>query len=71
VVCKTWGFRADEFQMGDLHGKYAVATCCALEPYYHLLEDKGKPRKPVSRQLIVGPSRCWIHESGKQKIKIP
>jgi hypothetical protein len=37
-----------------------------------LLEDRGKPRKPVSRWPVAGPSGCILttsQQSGKQKLK--
>jgi hypothetical protein len=37
---------SDEFKSGGLHEKRSVAT---WEPSQHLLEDRGKPIKPVSR----------------------
>jgi hypothetical protein len=42
------------------------------EPSQHLLEDRGKPRKPVSRWPVAGPSGCILttsQQSGKQKLK--
>jgi hypothetical protein len=40
------------------------------EPSQHLLEDRGKPRKHVSRWPVAGPSGCILttsQQSGKQK----
>jgi hypothetical protein len=31
-----------------------------LEPSEHLLKDKGKPRKPVSRSPVAGLSGCTL-----------
>jgi hypothetical protein len=56
---------------GGLHEKHAVATW-NLEPSQHLLEDRGKPRKAVSRWPVAGPSvRVLItsQQSGKLKLK--
>jgi hypothetical protein len=33
------------------------------EPAQHLLEDRGKPRKPVSRWPVAGPSGCILTTS--------
>jgi hypothetical protein len=44
------------------------------EPSQHLLEDRGNPRKPVSRWPVAGPSGCILttsQQSGKQKFKNP
>jgi hypothetical protein len=43
------------------------------EPSQHLLENRGKPRKPVLRWPVAGPSGCILTtslQSGKQKLKI-
>jgi len=45
VVFKTWGFRADEFQIGGLHGKYAVATCFTSETILPSAWRHGKAKK--------------------------
>jgi len=45
VVFKTWVFRAEEFQMGGLHGKYAVATCCTLGTILPSTWRQGKAKK--------------------------
>jgi hypothetical protein len=42
------------------------------ETSQHLLEDRGKPRKPVSRWPVVGSSGCILttsQQSSKQKLK--
>jgi hypothetical protein len=45
------------------------------ETSQHLLKDRRKPRKPVLRWPVAGPSGCMLttsQQSGKQKItKIP
>jgi hypothetical protein len=43
------------------------------EPSQHLLEDRGKPRKPVSRWPVAGPSGCIMttsQQSGRRKTKL-
>jgi hypothetical protein len=32
----------------------------SLQPCQHLLEDRVKPRKPVSRWSVAGPSAGWL-----------
>jgi hypothetical protein len=59
----------DELKSGGLHEKHAVATW-NVEPSQYLLKDRGKPRKPVSRWPVAGPSGCILtssQQSGKQK----
>jgi hypothetical protein len=58
-------------KLGGLHEKHAVATW-NLGTSQHLLKDRGKPRKPVSRWPVAGPSGCILttsRQSGKQKLK--
>jgi hypothetical protein len=41
-------------------------------PSQHLFEDRGKPRKRVSRWPVAGPSVCILttsQQSGKQKLQ--
>jgi hypothetical protein len=45
----------NEFKSGGLHEKHAVAT---WEPSQHSLEDRGKPREPVSRWPVAGAPVC-------------
>jgi hypothetical protein len=52
----------DEFTSGGLHEKHAVGT---WEPSQRLLENRGKPRKPVSRWPVAGPSGCILTSSQK------
>jgi hypothetical protein len=50
--------------------KHRVVT---LELSQYLLEDRGKPREPVSRWPVAGSSGCTLtssDQSGKQKIVI-
>jgi hypothetical protein len=54
---------------GRLYEKHTEAI---LELGNHLLENRGKPRKPVSRWPVAGPSGCIltnIQQSDKQTIK--
>jgi hypothetical protein len=65
----TTGGNFYEFKIGGLHEKHAVQFGI-WEPSQHLLEDRGKPRKPVSRWPVAGPSGCiqtTSRQSGKQK----
>jgi hypothetical protein len=58
----------DKFKSGWLDEKHAVETW-NLEPSQHLLKDRGKPRKPVSRWPVAGPSGytlTYSQQSGKQ-----
>jgi len=41
---------------GGLHEKHAVATWESKEPSQHSLMDTRKPRKPVPRWEVAGPS---------------
>jgi hypothetical protein len=59
------------FKSRGLHEKHAIVTW-TLEPSQHLLEDRGKPGKPVSRLPVAGTSRCILttsQQSGKKKVK--
>jgi hypothetical protein len=52
---------------GGLHEQIGI-----WEPSQHLLEDRGKARKPVSRWPVAGPFGCILtasQQSGKQKLK--
>jgi hypothetical protein len=56
---------------GGLHEKHAVATW-NFETISAFAEDRGKPRKPVSRWPVEGHSGCILttsQQSGKQKLK--
>jgi hypothetical protein len=58
-------------KLGGLHKKHAVQLG-TWEPSEHLLEGRGKPRKPVSRWPVAGPSGCIMttgQQSGKRKLK--
>jgi hypothetical protein len=48
-------FNFGEFELGGLHEKLAVAAW-SLGTISALLESRGKPRKPVSRWPVAGPS---------------
>jgi hypothetical protein len=48
VASTVRGENFDEFKSGGLHEKHAVQLG-TWEPSQHLLKDRGKPRKPVSR----------------------
>jgi hypothetical protein len=51
--------------------KHAVAFGI-WKPSQYLFEDRGKPRKPVSRWQVAGPSGCILttsQQSDKQKFK--
>jgi hypothetical protein len=42
-----------------------------LEPSQHLLKDRGKPRNPVTKWPVAGPSGCTLtfnQQSGKKNM---
>jgi hypothetical protein len=45
----------DQFKSEGLHEKHAIET---WKPFQRLSECSEKPRKPVSRWQVAGPSRC-------------
>jgi hypothetical protein len=70
MVLTIKGLISGEFISGGLHENRAVATW-NIETSRHLLEDGGKPRKPVSSWTVAGPSGCTLtygRQSGKQEV---
>jgi hypothetical protein len=75
--CVIWGdlhtneFNFDEFKSGGLQERHEVAT--GNIETTSAFEDKGKPRKPVSKWSIAGPSLRSTHtipcsqQSGQHK----
>jgi hypothetical protein len=47
---------SDEFMEEGLHEKHEQKLT-TWEPTQHLLKDRGKPRKAMSRWPVAGPSR--------------
>jgi hypothetical protein len=61
------------FKFGGIYEKHAVASAKCWKPSQNLLEDGGKPRKPVSSWLVAGPTQILTssRQSGKNEMKIP
>jgi hypothetical protein len=63
------GLTFKSLKLGGLHEKHAVATW-NLGTISVFASRQGKPRKPVSRWTVAGPSGCILttsQQSGKQK----
>jgi hypothetical protein len=54
-------------KLRGLHEKQQLGT---WEPSQHLLEDRGKPRKPVSRWPVAGPSGCILTTEAETRLNI-